>query len=117
MEDLECEIVMVKIPRCMSWLDFTDAYYEPISSLGMMNNEVGNTCPQSTPQVLPSFEEYTPLVTYPKEVEETLGTPVEVEPLDQTQLKDVGLNSCNHDIPLSYRKVPTFDEPNLIAHS
>ncbi|GKD91980.1 hypothetical protein Tco_1371817, partial [Tanacetum coccineum] len=44
--------------------------------------------PQSTPQVLPSFEEYTPPVTYPEEVEETLGTPIEVEPLDETQLEE-----------------------------
>ncbi|GJU09056.1 hypothetical protein Tco_1125486 [Tanacetum coccineum] len=29
-EDLECEMVMVKIPRCMSWLGSTDAYDEPI---------------------------------------------------------------------------------------
>ncbi|GJR51333.1 hypothetical protein Tco_1401854 [Tanacetum coccineum] len=54
--------------------------------------------------------ECTPLVTYPEEVEETLGTPIEVEPLDQTQLEDLGLNTCNHDIPLSYREVPSFDE-------
>ncbi|GJV62051.1 hypothetical protein Tco_1468151 [Tanacetum coccineum] len=33
-EDLECEMVMVKIPRCMSWLGSTDAYDEPIGSLG-----------------------------------------------------------------------------------
>ncbi|GJZ07011.1 hypothetical protein Tco_0540804 [Tanacetum coccineum] len=62
-------------------------------------------------QVLLSFEEYTPPVTCPKEVEETLGTPVEVEPLDETQLEDLGLNTCNHDIPLSNREVPSFDEP------
>nr|GEX25842.1 zinc finger, CCHC-type [Tanacetum cinerariifolium] len=33
-----------------------------------------NSSPQSTPQVLPLFEEYTSPVTYPKEEEETLGT-------------------------------------------
>ncbi|GKB29471.1 hypothetical protein Tco_0868872 [Tanacetum coccineum] len=49
-------------------------------------------------------------VTYPKEVEETLGTPIEVEPLDKTQLEDLGLNTCNHDIPLSSREVPSFDK-------
>ncbi|GJT63859.1 putative reverse transcriptase domain-containing protein [Tanacetum coccineum] len=38
-------------------------------------------------------------------------TPVEVEPLDETQLEDLGLNTCNHDIPLSNREVPSFDEP------
>nr|GEU75065.1 hypothetical protein [Tanacetum cinerariifolium] len=48
-EDLDSEMVMVKIP--------------------------------STPQVLSSFEEYTPPVTYPEEVEETLGTPIEEVPI------------------------------------
>ncbi|GJS39010.1 hypothetical protein Tco_0564053 [Tanacetum coccineum] len=109
-EDLECEIVMVNMPMCMSWLGSTDIYDEPIESPGTMNNEVGNTCPQSTPQILPSFEEYTPPVTYPEEVEETIETPMEVEPLDQTQLEDVGLNTCSHDLFLSYRKVPSVDE-------
>ncbi|GKE03330.1 hypothetical protein Tco_1395348, partial [Tanacetum coccineum] len=76
-------------------------------SLGMMKNEVGNT----SPQILPSFDEYTPPVTYPKEVEKTLETPMEVEPLDQIKLEDVGLGTCSHDIPLSSREVPSFDEP------
>ncbi|GJW81759.1 hypothetical protein Tco_0145734 [Tanacetum coccineum] len=67
--------------------------------------------PQSSPQVLPSFEAYTPPVTYRKEVEETLGTPIEVESLDETQLEDLGLNISNHDIPLSFREAPSFDEP------
>ncbi|GKE01951.1 hypothetical protein Tco_1389934 [Tanacetum coccineum] len=75
-EDLECEMVMVKVP--------------------------------STLQVLPSFDEYTPPVTYTKEVEETLGTSMEVEPLDLTKLEDVGLN--NHSIPTSYKEFPIFDE-------
>ncbi|GKF57211.1 hypothetical protein Tco_0170748, partial [Tanacetum coccineum] len=78
---------------------------------GIAWDKVENLSPQSTPQVLPSFEEYTPPVTYPEEVEETLGTPIEVEPLDETQLEDLGLNTCNHDIPLSSREVPSFDEP------
>nr|GEV10297.1 hypothetical protein [Tanacetum cinerariifolium] len=38
-EDLECDMVMVKIPRCMSRLDSTNAYDEPIGSLNMMDNE------------------------------------------------------------------------------
>ncbi|GJW21656.1 hypothetical protein Tco_0032278 [Tanacetum coccineum] len=46
-----------------------------------------------------------------EEVEETLGTPIEVEPLDETQLEDLGLNTCNHDLPLSSREVPSFDKP------
>ncbi|GJY62797.1 hypothetical protein Tco_0464257 [Tanacetum coccineum] len=36
---------------------------------------------------------------------------MEVEPLEETQLEDLGLNTCNHDIPLSSREVPIFDEP------
>ncbi|GJY60347.1 hypothetical protein Tco_0461004 [Tanacetum coccineum] len=39
-------------------------------------------------------EEYTPPATYPEEVEETLGIPIEVEPLDETPLEDLGLNTC-----------------------
>ncbi|GJS75691.1 hypothetical protein Tco_0725572 [Tanacetum coccineum] len=73
-------------------------------------DKVENPNPQSTPQVLPLFEEYTPPVTYPEEVKETLGTLIEVEPLDETQLEDLGLNTYNHNIPLSSRKVPSFDK-------
>ncbi|GKB29900.1 hypothetical protein Tco_0869301, partial [Tanacetum coccineum] len=58
-----------------------------------------------------SLKEYTPPVTYPEEVEDTLGTPIEVEPLYKTQLEDLGLNTCNHDLPLSSMEVPSFDEP------
>ncbi|GJW73721.1 hypothetical protein Tco_0133091 [Tanacetum coccineum] len=54
---------------------------------------------------------YTPPVTYLNKVEETLGTPIEVESFDETQLEDLGLNSCNHDIPLSFREIPSFDDP------
>ncbi|GKD80354.1 hypothetical protein Tco_1342975 [Tanacetum coccineum] len=35
---------------------------------------------------------------------------MQVEPLDITQLEDLGLNTCNHGIPLSSREVPSFDE-------
>ncbi|GJV10771.1 hypothetical protein Tco_1352312 [Tanacetum coccineum] len=72
---------------------------------------VENPNPQSTPQVPPSFEETTLPVTHPEEVDETIGIPTEVEPLDEIQLEDLGLNTCNHDIPLSFREVPSFDEP------
>ncbi|GKA80746.1 hypothetical protein Tco_0787438 [Tanacetum coccineum] len=78
---------------------------------GIVWDKVKKSSPRSFPQVLPSFEVYTPPVTYPKEVEETLGTLIEVEPLDETQLEDLGLNTCNHDISLSSREVPSFDEP------
>ncbi|GJV25835.1 hypothetical protein Tco_1378530 [Tanacetum coccineum] len=77
---------------------------------GISWDKVENLDPQSTPQVLPSFEEYTPPVTCLEEVEETLGTLIEVEPLEETQLEDLGLNTCNHDIPLSSRKVSSFDK-------
>ncbi|GJR78763.1 hypothetical protein Tco_0149548 [Tanacetum coccineum] len=96
----------VQVPRCMAWLD----YDEHVDSLSTMDNEVGVTSPESTTQTLPSFEEYTPPVTYPEEVEKTLGTPIEVEPLNETKLEEVGLN-CNHNTPLSSREVPSFDGP------
>ncbi|GJW09662.1 hypothetical protein Tco_1575489 [Tanacetum coccineum] len=76
----------------------------------MACDKVENPNPQSTPQVLLSLEENTPPVTYPDEVKETIGIPIEVEPLDETPLEDLGLNTCNHDIPLSSREVPSFDE-------
>nr|GEV26529.1 hypothetical protein [Tanacetum cinerariifolium] len=55
-------------------------------------------------------QEYTPPVTCPEEVEKTLGTPVEVEPMKKTKLKEVDLK-CNHKTPLSSREVPSFDKP------
>ncbi|GKE18491.1 hypothetical protein Tco_1426068 [Tanacetum coccineum] len=70
--------------------------------------DVENLSPQSTPQVLPSIKKNTPPVTYPKEIEETLGTSIEVEPLNETKLDEVGLN-CNHNTPLSSREIPNFD--------
>ncbi|GJU80204.1 hypothetical protein Tco_1282569 [Tanacetum coccineum] len=45
-----------------------------------------------------------------QEVEETIGTSMEVEPLNQTQLEDLGLNTCSHDLSLSFRKVPSVNE-------
>ncbi|GJW99265.1 hypothetical protein Tco_0183179, partial [Tanacetum coccineum] len=44
-------------------------------------------------------------------VDETIGILMEVEPLDHTKLEDLGLNTCNHDIPLSSREIPSVDEP------
>nr|GEV04841.1 hypothetical protein [Tanacetum cinerariifolium] len=74
-------------------------------------DKVENLDPQSTQQVLPSSELCTLPVAYPEKVEETLGTLIEVEPLEETQLEDLGLNTCNYDLPLSFRDVPSFDEP------
>nr|GEV37398.1 ribonuclease H-like domain-containing protein [Tanacetum cinerariifolium] len=69
-------------------------------------------------QVLPSFEENTSLVTYPDEVEEIIGIPIEVEPLDHTKIKDLGLNTCSHDIFLSSREILSVDElePQLLPN-
>nr|GEW70905.1 ribonuclease H-like domain-containing protein [Tanacetum cinerariifolium] len=63
-------------------------------------------------QVLLSFEEYTPPVTYPKEVDDTIGILMEVEPLDHMKLEDLGLNTCSHDLFLISRESPSFDEPD-----
>ncbi|GJY31219.1 hypothetical protein Tco_0414714 [Tanacetum coccineum] len=100
------DMVRVQVPRCMAWLD----YDEHVDSLSMMDNEVGVISPESTTQTLPSFKEYTPPVTYQEEVEKTLETPIEVEPLNETKLEKVGMN-CNHNTPLSSKKVPSFDGP------
>ncbi|GJT22209.1 hypothetical protein Tco_0892146 [Tanacetum coccineum] len=73
-------------------------------------DKVENPETKNTPQVPPSFEEATPPVTHPEKVKETIGTPIEVEPLNETKLEEVGLN-CNHNTPLSSREVPSFDGP------
>ncbi|GJV33328.1 putative reverse transcriptase domain-containing protein [Tanacetum coccineum] len=78
--------------------------------LSTIDNDIGVTSPESTTQTLPSFEEYTLPVTYPEEIEKTLGTSIEVEPLNETKLEEVGLN-CNHKTPLSSKEVPSFDRP------
>ncbi|GJY34203.1 hypothetical protein Tco_0418672 [Tanacetum coccineum] len=44
-------------------------------------------------------------------LEEIIGIPIEVEPLEEIQLEDLCLNTCNHNIPLSSREIPCFDEP------
>ncbi|GJW20515.1 hypothetical protein Tco_0031137 [Tanacetum coccineum] len=83
---------------------------------GIVWDKVEISSPQSTPQDLPSIKVYTPPVTYPEELEEILGTLIEVEPLDETQLEDLGLNTCNLGLPLSSIKVPSFDEPEPQPH-
>nr|GEV08047.1 retrovirus-related Pol polyprotein from transposon TNT 1-94 [Tanacetum cinerariifolium] len=60
-------------------------------------------------------------MTYPKEVEETIGIPIEVEPLDHTKLDDLGVNTCSHNLFLSSREAPSVDEseprplPNFLS--
>nr|GEW51847.1 reverse transcriptase zinc-binding domain-containing protein [Tanacetum cinerariifolium] len=104
-EDIECEIVMVKMPKCMAWLDD-----EPIGDLDIIEDKGKNPSPQSTPQVLPSFEVYTPPMTHLEEVEETIGILIEVEPLDHMKLEDLGLNTDTHDLFLSSKGFPSVDE-------
>ncbi|GKC54376.1 hypothetical protein Tco_1077121 [Tanacetum coccineum] len=105
-EDLECEIVMVKMPKCMACLDD-----EPIGDLDTMEDKVDNPSPQSTPRVFPSIELYKLHVTLSKEVEETIGIPMEVEPLYHMKLEDLGLNTNTHDLFLSSKGFPSVDEP------
>ncbi|GJU99493.1 hypothetical protein Tco_1328764 [Tanacetum coccineum] len=93
----------VQVPRCMAWLD----YDEHVDSLSTMDNKVGVTSPESTTQTLPSFEEYTPPMTYPKEVEKTLGTLIE-EMYDD----DWGLES-KEVFPLR-KELCLFDRPNKV---
>ncbi|GKB86255.1 hypothetical protein Tco_0958527 [Tanacetum coccineum] len=50
-------------------------------------------------------------VTHPKEVEETIGIPMEVEPLDYMKLEDLSLDTRTHDIFLSSKGFPSVDEP------
>nr|GEW90319.1 hypothetical protein [Tanacetum cinerariifolium] len=99
-------MVRVQVPSCMAWLD----YDEHVDSLSTMDNEVGVISLESTIRTLPLFKEYTPPVTYSEDVENTLRTPIEVEPLNETKQEEVGLN-CNHNIPFSSREVPSFDGP------
>jgi hypothetical protein len=80
---------------------------EDIGDLDTWNDEVNTISPQNTQ---PSFEAPTPPVTYPEEVEETLGIPMEVEPLDQAQLEDIGLHTFSDDLTHSSREFPSVDE-------
>ncbi|GJV78541.1 hypothetical protein Tco_1514411, partial [Tanacetum coccineum] len=82
---VENEVVRVKIPKCMAWLDD-----EPIGYLDTMEDKEDNPSPQRIP--------------------------MEVESLDHMKLEDFGLNTCNHDIPLSSREIPSVDEsePQLL---
>ncbi|GJV13442.1 hypothetical protein Tco_1354983 [Tanacetum coccineum] len=105
-EDLECEIVMVKMPKCMAWLDD-----EPIGDLDTIEDKVDNSSPQCTLQVLLLIELYTPPVTHQEKVEETIRIPMEVEPLDHMKLDDLGLNTNTHGLFLSSKGFPSVDEP------
>ncbi|PWA62706.1 ribonuclease H-like domain-containing protein [Artemisia annua] len=79
-----------------------ETHDENIGDLDARIERVNNPSPRSTPQVLPSFEAHTPPVTYPEEVEETIGTPIEVEPLDQTQLEEI--------VDVGFKRLETLKE-------
>nr|GEW87548.1 ribonuclease H-like domain-containing protein [Tanacetum cinerariifolium] len=93
LRELSGEEAWEAIDRCIAW------------------DKVDNSCPQSSPQVLPSIKVYTPPVTYLEEVEETIGILMEVKSLDHTKLEDLGLNTCSHDLFPSSRDFPHVDEP------
>ena len=100
-----------EIPRCMLGVDFSKIHNKHIGDLDVMQDKAKNPSPLSTPQVTPSVEAYTASVTYPEEVDEIIGTPMEEEPLDHTQLEDIGVNTCSHNLSFSSKEVPSFDEP------
>ncbi|GKD30870.1 hypothetical protein Tco_1241648 [Tanacetum coccineum] len=83
--------------------DLAEYEYHEQQDLGFENTNFESQAP-------PSFDVYIPHVTYPEEVEETIGTSIEVEPLNQTQLEDLGLNTYTHNLSLSFRKVSSVDE-------
>nr|GEZ26913.1 hypothetical protein [Tanacetum cinerariifolium] len=56
------------------------------------------------------YQAYGNLYAMTDEVEKIIGLLIEVQPLDETPLEDLGLNACNHEIPLSSREILSFDE-------
>ncbi|GKA57835.1 hypothetical protein Tco_0757023 [Tanacetum coccineum] len=97
-----------------AWYAIEDyAQYDKICSnptSAISDETIANPNAQIVGDDMVRVQEYTLPVIYPEEVEETLGTPIEVDPFNKTQLKDLGLNACNHDIPLSSWEVPSFNE-------
>ncbi|GKA96863.1 hypothetical protein Tco_0818958 [Tanacetum coccineum] len=92
------------LPKETNEEDLAKHEYREQQDLGFENANFESQAP-------PSFDIYTPPVTYPKEVKETIGIPMEVEHFDQTQLEDVVLDTCSHDLFLSSREIPSVDEP------
>lgn len=111
--DIEVEMPReaLEILGKMLGLDYNKTHVEDIGDRDTGNDEVNNIRSLSPPQVLPSFEAHIPPVTYPEEVEETIGAPIEVEPLDQAQLENIGFNTYSDDLFFSSKEVPNFDEP------
>nr|GEX43881.1 hypothetical protein [Tanacetum cinerariifolium] len=103
---VEDDIARILVPRLIAWLD----YDEHVDILSTMDNEVGVMSPEITTQILSSFEVYTPPVTCPEEVDETIGILMEVEPLDHSKLEDLGLKTYTHDLSLSSRGFSSVNE-------
>ncbi|GJQ96659.1 hypothetical protein Tco_0007798 [Tanacetum coccineum] len=78
-------MVMVKMPRCMSFLGSTNAYDEPIGI--------------HTARDLPERSR------------RNFRNPDGGRTFRPNKLEDVGLDTCNHNIPLSSREFPSFDKP------
>ncbi|GJZ66088.1 hypothetical protein Tco_0622784 [Tanacetum coccineum] len=102
-KQLLSEKLLKSLPKETNEDDLAKHKYREQQDLGFENTNFES-------QALPSFDVYTPPMTYLEDVEETIGIPMEVEPLNQTQLEDLGLNTCSHDISLSFREVPNVDE-------
>jgi hypothetical protein len=58
-----------EIPRCMLGIDFSKIHNKHIGDLDVMEDKVKGSSLLSTPHLPPSFDAYTPPVTYPEEVE------------------------------------------------
>ncbi|GJQ91338.1 hypothetical protein Tco_0002477 [Tanacetum coccineum] len=84
------DMVRVQVPRFMAWLN----YDEHVDSLSTMDNEVGVTSPESTIQTLPSFEEYTPPVTYPNQLKRLRNPDKEVPSFDKPEPQPQPLPNC-----------------------
>ncbi|GKA13400.1 hypothetical protein Tco_0693046 [Tanacetum coccineum] len=93
-EDLECEIVMVKMPKCMAWLDD-----EPIVSL------VGPACD-------PGINEYVliPLIWEDEDVHDLRSAEIEFSAIvfNDTLMSEPMVSSLNNEIDF---RIP-FDESN-----
>ena len=83
----------------------------PVGDLNIMEDIVENLSTLDSPQTPPSFDVYTPPVTYPEELDETLGIPMEIEPLGPTKLEHIGLNTQRRELSFSSRGFPSDDEP------
>ncbi|GJX21514.1 hypothetical protein Tco_0225959, partial [Tanacetum coccineum] len=92
------------LPKESNDEDLAEHEYHEQHDLGFENTNFKS-------QVPPSYDVYTQHMTYLGDVEATIGTPMEIESLNQTQLEDLCLNTCSHDISLSFREICSVDEP------